>query len=78
MEAAREGRNVLYLVIIFLVEVTHEDVPPVADQFPPASAGGIFIVFMLFQFDLHSWCSLARSRELTVSETSTFKHVVVP
>ena len=66
-------RNVPYLAIIVFIEVTHEDVPPVPDQFPPASAGGIFIVFMLLQFDLHPWSSLASSRELAVSETSTFK-----
>ena len=66
-------RNVPYLAIIVFIEVTHEDVPPVPYQFPPASAGGIFIVFMLLQFDLHPWSSLASSRELAVSETSTFK-----
>ena len=60
-----------HLAIIVFIEVTHEDVPAVADQLPPPGAGGIFSVFMLLQLDLHSWSSLARSRELAVSETST-------
>ena len=62
-----------YLAIIVFIKISHEDIPPVAHQFPPASAGGIFIVFMLLQFDLHSWRCLASRGELAVSGTSTLE-----